>query len=97
MKYISLVNLIADREVVKELVADGMTVKNIQAELKKLLAETPERKAMLDGYDRSYSDIGKGWSFRTRGSGNTSMLELKRNRGKYIPRQSIHQFVCELY
>lgn len=59
MKYISLVNLIADREVVKELVADGMTVKNIQAELKKLLAETPEQKAMLDGYDRIIQILGK--------------------------------------
>lgn len=59
VKYISLVNLIADREVVKELVADGMTVKNIQAELKKLLAETPERKAMLDGYDRIIQILGK--------------------------------------
>ena len=59
VKYISLVNLIADREVVKELVADGMTVKNIQTELKKLLAETPERKAMLDGYDRIIQILGK--------------------------------------
>ena len=59
VKYISLVNLIADREVVKELVADGMTVKNIQAELKKLLAETPEQKAMLDGYDRIIQILGK--------------------------------------
>lgn len=59
VKYISLVNLIADREVVKELVADGMTVKNIQVELKKLLAETPERKAMLDGYDRIIQILGK--------------------------------------
>lgn len=30
VKFISLVNLIADREVVKELVADTMTVKNMQ-------------------------------------------------------------------
>lgn len=34
VKFISLVNLIADREVVKELVADTMTVKNMQNELK---------------------------------------------------------------
>lgn len=59
VKYISLVNLIADCEVVKELVADGMTVKNIQTELKKLLAETLERKAMLDGYDRIIQILGK--------------------------------------
>lgn len=38
VKYISLVNLIAGREVVKELVADTMTVENIQVELARLLS-----------------------------------------------------------
>lgn len=40
VKFISLVNLIADREVVKELVADTMTVKNMQSELEKFLKMT---------------------------------------------------------
>ena len=48
--YISLVNLILDREVVKELVADTFTVDNIAAELGRLLPGTPERKRMLDEY-----------------------------------------------
>lgn len=38
VKYISLVNLIADREVVTELVADGMTVANIKKELAKIVS-----------------------------------------------------------
>ena len=48
--YISLVNLILDREVVKELVADTFTVDNIAAELGRLLPGKPRRKRMLDDY-----------------------------------------------
>lgn len=50
VKYISLVNLIADREVVKELVADTMTVGNMQQELKNILEDAEYRKTMLAGY-----------------------------------------------
>lgn len=49
VKFISLVNLIADREVVPELVADAFSVANIKAELRKIL-EGPDRQTMLDGY-----------------------------------------------
>ena len=49
VKYISLVNLIADREVVTELVADKFSVANIRQELQKILAG-PARETMLDGY-----------------------------------------------
>jgi len=50
VKYISLPNLIADKEVIKELVADTFTVKNIRTELEKILEDTPERKEMLSQY-----------------------------------------------
>ena len=40
VKYISLVNLVADYEVVKELVADTMTVNGIRAELERILHES---------------------------------------------------------
>lgn len=49
VRYISLVNLIADREVVTELVADSFSVANIRAELFKIL-EGPAREKMLEGY-----------------------------------------------
>lgn len=49
VKYISLVNLIADKEVVPELVADTFSVANIKTELRKIL-DGPERQTMLDGY-----------------------------------------------
>lgn len=51
VRYISLVNLIADREVVKELVADTFTVDNIAKELSRLLPDGEHRRAMLTGYD----------------------------------------------
>ena len=49
VKYISLVNLIADREVVRELVADTFSVDNIDSELRRIL-DGPDREAMLQGY-----------------------------------------------
>lgn len=60
VKYISLVNLIADREVVRELVAADMTVENITRELGKLLPpDSPERQAMLSGYDHMIDILGE--------------------------------------
>ena len=59
VKYISLVNLIADREVVRELVAADMTVENITRELGKLLPpDSLERQAMLSGYDHMIDILG---------------------------------------
>lgn len=59
VKYISLVNLIADREVVRELVAADMTVENITRELGKLLPpDSPERQVMLSGYDHMIDILG---------------------------------------
>lgn len=49
VKFVSLVNLIANREVVPELVADTFSVNNIKAELRKIL-DGEDRRRMLDGY-----------------------------------------------
>ena len=57
VKYISLVNLIADREVVTELVADTFSVENIRYELQKILGG-PDREAMLQGYDEVSLRLG---------------------------------------
>lgn len=60
VKYISLVNLIAGREVVRELVAADMTVKNITEELGKLLpADSAARQTMLAEYDRMIDILGE--------------------------------------
>ena len=59
VRYISLVNLIADREVVKELVADTMTVEQIRAELQRILCDEAYRRQMLDGYEYMASRLGE--------------------------------------
>ena len=51
VRYISLVNLIADREVVRELVADTFSVENIRRELLAILPGQPAREEMMHGYD----------------------------------------------
>lgn len=59
VKYISLVNLVADREVVRELVADTMTVDNIRKELSLIIKEASAgRVQMLQEYDRMLQILG---------------------------------------
>ena len=58
VEYISLVNLIASREVVKELMADTFSVKNIREVLGTLLPGSPERNTMLSGYEEVRSILG---------------------------------------
>lgn len=59
VKYISLVNLIADREVVQELVADKMTVAYIREELERILYNKEYRGQMLEGYEYMASRLGE--------------------------------------
>ncbi|QEE49237.1 lipid-A-disaccharide synthase [Flavobacterium alkalisoli] len=57
LKYISLVNLIMDREVVKELIQDDCNRKNIKKELEKIL--NPEhRKQVLEDYNILEEKLG---------------------------------------
>ena len=59
VKYISLVNLIVDEELVTELVADTFGVDNMERELRKILPGTEGRTTMLEGYERMRAAIGK--------------------------------------
>ena len=59
VKYISLVNLIAGREVVRELVADTMTVAQIRTELGRILTDERWRKEMLAGYADVAARLGE--------------------------------------
>ena len=59
VRYISLVNLIANKNVVTELVADTFSVENIAGELGRLLPGKPARTAMLDGYAEVKKRLGK--------------------------------------
>ena len=58
VKYISLVNLIDDSEVVRELVADTFSADNIADELARILPDGDYRERMLDGYERIIRRIG---------------------------------------
>lgn len=57
-KYISLVNLIADREVVPELLADRFTVANMRTWLCRILPGGNAREEMLRGYDEVAQRLG---------------------------------------
>ncbi|KAA6331923.1 Lipid-A-disaccharide synthase [termite gut metagenome] len=59
VRYISLVNLIVGKEVVKELVADTMTVKNIRRELDALLHDKVYRQEILEGYEKMAQELGE--------------------------------------
>ncbi len=58
VKYVSLVNLIADREVVTELVAETFSVENIRRELEAILPGGPKRQQMLDDYEEVHRRLG---------------------------------------
>jgi len=57
--YISLVNLIADRMVVPELMGVLFNKVQLTATLEPLLSDTPERRAMLEGYAEVQDKLGK--------------------------------------
>ena len=58
VRYISLVNLIVDREVVPELVADTFSVENIRQHLQSILPGGEARQRMLDGYEEVHRRLG---------------------------------------
>ena len=57
-KYVTLPNLITDEPVIPELLMHLCTVDSIDDHLTKLLGDTPERAAMLDGYRRLAARLG---------------------------------------
>jgi lipid-A-disaccharide synthase len=60
VKFISLVNLIANREVIKEFLQHLMTVENINAELKQLAEEGSYRSKVLCDYEEVYKILDTG-------------------------------------
>ena len=77
VKYISLVNLIADSEVVRELVADTFTVDNIRRELDAILPGSPARDVMLRGYEEVSRRLGTSVA-----PDNAAQLIVKALRGR---------------
>lgn len=60
IKYICLVNLIMDKEVVRELIQDDLTVKNLVEELNKLLFDESRRLQLKKDYDDLKSLLSAG-------------------------------------
>ena len=79
VRYISLVNLIADREVVKELVADTMTVGQVRAELERILYNKIYRRQMLDGYDYMASRLGDAGAPKRAAQEMVRLLRISHN------------------
>ncbi|MCA1763398.1 MAG: lipid-A-disaccharide synthase [Cryomorphaceae bacterium] len=60
IKYISLVNLIMDREVVKELIQNDLTVKKLTREFKEIAFAGKRREKLLEDYQILHEQLGGG-------------------------------------
>lgn len=60
IEYISLVNLIMNREVVKELIQHECNSENIQRELKEIIVGGKKREVMLENYKELKKILGEG-------------------------------------
>lgn len=60
IKFIGLVNLIMDKEVVKELIQDDLNITNIKNELTKLLEDPAKKKQLQNDYQSLKDMLSKG-------------------------------------
>ena len=77
VRYISLVNLIANKEVVSELVADTFSIENIRHELLAILPGKEGRAEQLRGYDEVIERLGES---KAPDNAAQIMLSLLRDR-----------------
>ena len=77
IKYIGLVNLIMNKEVVKELIQDELNVKNLVAEMKLLLEDGEKLKTLEEDYNNLYTLL--------QGSGNASANAAKKIYELLVP------------
>ena len=98
VRFISLVNLIADKEIVQELLADRFSIRNIANELYRILPGQPSRERMLADYqlvrDRLGHEVAPDNAARI-------MVEklISSHANQYVNRQineSTNEQVCEL-
>ena len=80
VKYISLVNLVANKEVVRELVADTMTVANVRSELNALLNDETYRGQMLKEYDRMIKILGPAGASHQAASKMIKLLSVRKGK-----------------
>ena len=58
--FISLINLIADKLVIKELIQEEATPQNVNAEVKRIMEDSTYRDRMLTEYDSVYKILDTG-------------------------------------
>ena len=78
VKYVSLVNLIADREVVCELVAETFSVENIRRELEQILPGGDKRQQMLSDYEGVHQRLGESHAPDEAARIMTELLKVKK-------------------
>ena len=79
VRFVSLVNLVAGKEVVRELVAADMRLENVKAELVKILpVESEERKTMLKEYDRMLGILGEAGASERAASKIVALLKERK-------------------
>ena len=76
VKYISLVNLIVDREIVTELVADRMNVENVAHELEQILPQGQRREEMLTNYKEMAERLGASGASKRAAEGIYGIISL---------------------
>lgn len=76
VKYISLVNLIMDKEVVKELIQDDFNEENLYTELNKILSNKSHLEQLKEDYKTLWNKLGKHPSSERAA---TEILNLLRN------------------
>ena len=59
IRFISLVNIIAQKEIVSELMGHKFTVENVSKELDKLLNDSSYRQTMQDDYAKIKEELGE--------------------------------------
>lgn len=75
VKFISLVNLIAGREIVRELVAGDMTQANLSDELRLLLEDKAYRECLLNEYDQMIRLLGPSGASKRAARKMVSLLQ----------------------
>jgi lipid-A-disaccharide synthase len=60
VKFISLVNLVANREVVKELIQSDANAARVQQELVAVMEQTEQRQHILNGYEEIHKTLDTG-------------------------------------
>ena len=79
VRFISLVNLIADKEIVQELLADRFSVRNIADELYRILPGQPGRDRMLADYQLVRTQLGNATA-----PDNTARIMVGKLSGRQI-------------